>query len=160
VIEQGQDGPRLLQEHGARRGQPYPLTAALQQWRAHHLLKAPDLLAQRRLSDEHPLRGVRGRASVGDRHKIAQMTQLDTRQSHALRTRQHNRFCLCQPYRSLPHPGHPHHPARALAQPRTGQPGEASVRLGRLGHWNARVACIRFWSTMPAPDTSVAFMVT
>jgi hypothetical protein len=33
------------------------------------------------------------------------------------------------------------------------------VRLGTPGHWYVRVACIRFWSTMPEPDTAVAFVV-
>jgi hypothetical protein len=51
MIEQGQHGPGLLKQHGARSGQPHALAPALQQRRANHLLKAPDLLAQRRLGD-------------------------------------------------------------------------------------------------------------
>jgi DNA-binding CsgD family transcriptional regulator len=51
VIDQGQDGPGLLQQHAARLGQPQPPAAALQQRRSDDLLQLPDLLAQRRLRD-------------------------------------------------------------------------------------------------------------
>ena len=78
VLDQVQHRPRLLQQHPARVGQPHAATPADQQRGAHHLLQPPDLLAQRRLGDEDPLRRPRERAGIGDRHQVAQMPQLDS----------------------------------------------------------------------------------
>jgi hypothetical protein len=51
----------------------------VQQGRADHLLQPPYLLAERGLSDEHPLRRVRERACVSDCHQVPQMPELNTR---------------------------------------------------------------------------------
>jgi hypothetical protein len=73
VIDEGQDGPGRVQQHAARRGEPQPVAAAVQQRRAHDLFQAPDLLAQGGLGDEDPLRGAGEAARIGDRHEVAQM---------------------------------------------------------------------------------------
>jgi hypothetical protein len=80
VIDPRQHRPGLVQQHAARLGQPHALPPALEQRRAHYLLQPPDLLAQRRLRDEHLFRRVRERPGVGHRHEVAQVPQL-----HALR---------------------------------------------------------------------------
>jgi len=51
--------------------------AAVQQLRADDLFEPPDLLAQGRLGDEHPLRGVGEAARVGERYEVTQMPQLN-----------------------------------------------------------------------------------
>jgi hypothetical protein len=73
VIDQGQNVPGRVQQHAARRGEPQPFVAAVQQRRAHDLFQAPDLLAQGGLGDEDPLCGVREAARIGDRYEVAQM---------------------------------------------------------------------------------------
>jgi hypothetical protein len=50
----------------------------MQQLRADELLQPPDLLAQGRLGDEHPLRGVRETTRLGHRHEVPQMPQLNS----------------------------------------------------------------------------------
>jgi len=55
----------------------------VQQLRADDVLQAPQLLAQRRLRDEHALRRVREAAGLGDRHEVAQVPQLDILQRAA-----------------------------------------------------------------------------
>ena len=77
VVHERQHGAGRVQQHGAGRGEPQAFAAALQQRRADDLFQPPDLLAQGRLGDEHPLRGVSEAARVGDRDEVTQMPQLD-----------------------------------------------------------------------------------
>jgi hypothetical protein len=77
MVDQGQHVAGRVQQDAAGRGEPQPFPPALQQRRAHDLLQPPDLLAQRRLGDEDPLRGVREAARVGQRHEVAQMPQFN-----------------------------------------------------------------------------------
>jgi hypothetical protein len=77
VIDQREDGPGGFQQHCARRGEPDPLAPAVQQLRADDVLQAAQLLAQRRLCDEHPLCRFGERAGIGDRDEVTQMPQLD-----------------------------------------------------------------------------------
>ena len=78
MIDQGQDSPGLLQQHLARGGKPDAVAAALRQGRADHVLKPPDLLAQRGLGDKDLLRGLGEGAGVGDRYQVPQMPWLQT----------------------------------------------------------------------------------
>jgi hypothetical protein len=49
----------------------------VQELHADDLLQPPDLLAQRRLGHEDPLRGLGEAARIGERDKVAKMPQLD-----------------------------------------------------------------------------------
>jgi hypothetical protein len=73
VIDKGQHVPGGVQQHGARRGEPHPVTEALQQRRADDLFQPPDLLAQGRLGDEHLFYGAGEGARVGDRGEVPQV---------------------------------------------------------------------------------------
>jgi hypothetical protein len=77
VINQGEHRPCLLEQNAARVGQLHAVTLAVEQRSADHLLQPTDLLAQRWLRDEHRLRRMGERASIGDCHQIPQMPQLD-----------------------------------------------------------------------------------
>ena len=66
-----------VQQHVTRRGQLQAFAAALKQWRAHDLLQPPDLLAQRGLGDEDPLRGMGEAACLSQGHEIPQMPQFE-----------------------------------------------------------------------------------
>ena len=82
-VDQRQDGPGGFQQHGTGRCEPDTLAPTVQQLRADDVLQAPQLLAQRRLRDEHALRRVREAAGLGDRHEVAQVPQLDILQRAA-----------------------------------------------------------------------------
>ena len=111
MIDLGQHGPGLLQQHGPRGGQPDALAPAVQQRRADDLLQAPDLLAQRRLGDVHPLRRMGEGARVGNRHEVAQMPEFHAGRGRATGARQRDRPCACQLLLGLVHPGHLRLPA-------------------------------------------------
>jgi hypothetical protein len=67
-----------VQQHGAGLGQLQAPAVAVQQLRADELLQPPDLLAQGRLGDEHPLRGVRETTRLRHRHEVPEMPQLNS----------------------------------------------------------------------------------
>ena len=95
VIDQGQHVPGGVQQHGARRGQPHPVAAAVQQRRAEDLFQPPDLLAEGRLGDEQPFRGAGEGARIGDRYEVPQVPQFKTLRRLCVRPGQPDRFCLC-----------------------------------------------------------------
>ena len=95
VIDRGQHVPGGVQQHGARRGQPHPVPAAVQQRRADELFQPPDLLAEGRLGDEQPLRGAGEGARLGDRDEIPQVPQLKTLWRLCVRPGKPDRFRLC-----------------------------------------------------------------
>ena len=106
MIDLGQHGPGLLQQYGPRGGQPDALALAVQQRRADDLLQAPDLLAQRRLGDVHPLRRMGEGARVGDRHEVAQVPEFDAERARATGACLQDRAGHCQLLFGLCHPGH------------------------------------------------------
>ena len=74
------------------------------------VVQPPDLLAQRRLRDEHLFRRVRERPGVGQRHEVAQVPQLHALRRHGARIR--------PPRRSRQDLIHRGHRARSFLQPR------------------------------------------
>jgi hypothetical protein len=58
-------------------GQSHAIPASLQQRGAHHLLKAVNLLAERRLRHVHPLCRFRECAGIGNRDEITQVPELN-----------------------------------------------------------------------------------
>jgi hypothetical protein len=62
-----------VQQHRAGLGKPHAVTATLQQRRADDVFQPPDLLAQGRLGDKHPLRGPGEAPRVGERHEVPEM---------------------------------------------------------------------------------------
>ena len=95
MVDRGQHVPGGVQQHGARRGQPHPVAAAVQQRRADDLFQPPDLLAERRLGDEQPLCGVGEGARLGDRDEIPQMPQFKALWRLGVRPGKPDRFRLC-----------------------------------------------------------------
>src|ERR1700749_3828074 len=77
VIHQRQHVAGGVEQHGTRPSKPNAFSPAMQELRADDLLQPPDLLAQRRLSDEYSLRGLGKAARIGERDEVAQMPQLD-----------------------------------------------------------------------------------
>ena len=119
VIDPGQHVPGGARQHGARRGQAQALAPALQQRRADDFFQPPDLLAQGRLGDEHPLRGVR---EAGERHEIPQMPQSGSRRRCRDLYRQLRRFQLCLihvTHLPMPLPGGPRRPCARSVPART-----------------------------------------
>ena len=106
MIDLGQHGPGLLQQHGPRGGQPDALAPAVQQLGADDLFQPPDLLAERGLRDVHPLRRMGEGARVGNRHEVAQMPEFHAGRGRATGARQRDRPCACQLLLGLVHPGH------------------------------------------------------
>jgi len=76
-LQQGQHGPRFLYQHAAGFGQPDAFWAAVQQRCADHLLQPSYLMTERGLGNEHPLRGVRERARIGNCHHVSQVPELN-----------------------------------------------------------------------------------
>jgi hypothetical protein len=95
VIDPGQHVPGGVQQHGARRGQPHPVPAAVQQRCADELFQPPDLLAEGRLGDEQPFRGAGEGARVGDRDEVPQVPQFKTLWRLCVRPGKPDRFRLC-----------------------------------------------------------------
>jgi hypothetical protein len=119
VIEQRQQGLGLLQQHGACCGEPDSVPPTLNQPVPDQLFQAPYLLAQRRLGDEHPLRGVRERARVGNRHEVAQVAQLHAVRRHAVGIGQDGRSrlrLLHSRHRSRPGPSAPHRAGASVSR--------------------------------------------
>ena len=78
MIDRRQHVPGGVQQHGARRRELHPVAVAVQQPGADELFQPPDLLAERGLGDEQPLRGAGEGARLGDRDEVPQMPQLKT----------------------------------------------------------------------------------
>src|SRR5215472_6242735 len=78
VVGVADDDLRLGQEGLALRRELDASTVALQELEPKLALEAANLLAERRLRDEQPLRGPREVELGGDGHEVPQMAQLHT----------------------------------------------------------------------------------
>jgi hypothetical protein len=76
AVEVGQHRPRVAQEGLSRRGHLHAPARPREQLAAQLVLQQPDLVAQRRLGHVEPLGGAAEVQLLGDRHEIAELTQL------------------------------------------------------------------------------------